>query len=108
MKMVKAIIRPERSADILSSLSQAGFRAATRTSVLGRGKQQGLRVGNVHYGEISKDVIIVVVENEDCDKVIEVITSAGRTGNGGAYGDGKIFIQDVERVVTISSGAEEL
>ncbi|MDR1643116.1 MAG: P-II family nitrogen regulator, partial [Clostridiales bacterium] len=64
MKMVKAIIRPERSADILSSLSQAGFRAATRTSVLGRGKQQGLRVGNVHYGEISKDVIIVVVENE--------------------------------------------
>jgi nitrogen regulatory protein PII 1 len=108
MKMVKAIVRPERSADILSSLSQAGFRAATRSSVLGRGKQQGLRVGNVHYGEISKDVITIVVHDKDEREVCEIIAKASRTGKDGAYGDGKLFVSDVERVITISSGLEEL
>jgi nitrogen regulatory protein PII 1 len=108
MKMVKAIVRPEKAAEVLSGLSGAGFRAATRSSVLGRGKQQGLKVGSVHYGEISKDVITIVVEDKDEEAVCAVILKAARTGKDGAYGDGKIFVLDVERAVTISSGADEL
>jgi nitrogen regulatory protein PII 1 len=106
--MVKAIVRPEKAADVLADLSEAGFRAATRSSVLGRGKQQGLKVGSVHYGEISKDIITVVVEDEEERKACDVIVNAARTGKDGAYGDGKIFVLDVERAITISTGEDSL
>ena len=43
MKMIKAIVRPEKSEDVLDALLAAGFAAATKMSVLGRGKQKGLK-----------------------------------------------------------------
>ncbi|MDR1542310.1 MAG: P-II family nitrogen regulator [Clostridiales bacterium] len=108
MKMIKAIVRPEKAADILACLNNAGFRAATRSSVLGRGKQQGLKVGSVYYGEISKENITIVVEDGEVDAVAEIISKIARTGKDGAYGDGKIFILDVLRAITISTGEESL
>ena len=44
MKMIKAIVRPEKSEDVLDALLAGGFAAATKMSVLGRGKQKGLKV----------------------------------------------------------------
>ena len=44
MKMIKAVVRPEKSAEVLESLRVAGFPAATKLSILGRGKQQGLKI----------------------------------------------------------------
>ena len=38
MKMIKAIVRPEKSEDVLDALLAGGFAAATKMSVLGRGK----------------------------------------------------------------------
>ena len=108
MKMIKAIVRPEKVEDVLDSLMQKGYLAATRMNVLGRGKQKGLKVGDTYYDEIPKEMIMIVVENEDEAKVEKIITEAARTANGGTYGDGKIFIMDVEKTVTISSGKAEL
>ena len=104
MKMVKAIVRPEKVSDIQVALVENKIYAATRSSVLGRGKQQGLKVGNIHYEEIPKESISIVVEDEQVDLVVSVISNAAKTGKEGAYGDGKIFVLPVEMAVTISSG----
>lgn len=108
MKMIKAMIRPEKTDLVLNKLNEAGFRAATRYSVLGRGKQRGLKVEDVYYDEIPKDTILIVVEDKDADKVAGIIAENAKTSKEGAFGDGKIFIQSVEKAITISSGKEEL
>ena len=106
MKMIKAIVRPEKSEDVLDALLAGGFAAATKMSM--RGKQKGLKVGDTYYDEIPKELIMLVVEDGDVDKVLKVIVENARVDKNGTYGDGKIFVSDVERAITISSGKDEL
>jgi nitrogen regulatory protein PII 1 len=106
MKMIKAVVRPEKSADVLDALLKAGFAAVTKTSVLGRGKQKGLKVGETYYDEIPKEMIMVAVNDEDVDKITKVIIDSAKVTKDGTYGDGKIFISTIERVITVSSGNE--
>jgi nitrogen regulatory protein PII 1 len=108
MKMVQAIIRPEKVAGTLAALEEAGLRGVTHSNVLGRGKQQGLKVGSIYYDEIPKDSIFIVVEDEDADRTAKIIIEAARSGREGTYGDGKIFVLPVDRVFTVSSGEEKL
>jgi len=108
MKMIKAVVRPEKSYAILAGLAEAGFAAATKISVLGRGKQRGLKMGEIYYDEIPKEMIIIVVEDKDVTAIIDIITKFARNTNGGSYGDGKIFILPVEEVYTISSKSNTL
>lgn len=107
MKMIKAIVRPEKASEVLTALCDAGFVSATRVSILGRGKQRGLKVSGVYYDEIPKEMFMMVVEDEQVEKAKKIIIETARTGKEGAFGDGKIFIIPVERTITISSGAEE-
>lgn len=108
MKMIKAIIRPEKVLEVLEALANAGFNAATRTSILGRGKQQGLKVGDVYYHEIPKEMIFIVVEDKDEEEVTRIIVNTAKTGKKGSFGDGKIFVLEVGKAITISSGKAEL
>jgi nitrogen regulatory protein PII 1 len=108
MKMIKAVVRPERVTPLMYELDQKGFSALTRISVLGRGKQRGLKVGDAYYDELPKDMLMMVVEDKDVDAVLEIIVRVCKSAGGGAYGDGKIFVSTVERVVTVSSGVEKL
>jgi nitrogen regulatory protein PII 1 len=75
--------------------------------VYGRGKQRGLKVGDVHYDELPKELLYVVVPEKDRQYVIQTIMNAARTGSKGAFGDGKIFVTPVEEVYTVSSGVRE-
>jgi nitrogen regulatory protein PII 1 len=45
MVMLRAIIRPEKTGEVVESLEKAGFPAMTKLDVLGRGKQRGIQVG---------------------------------------------------------------
>lgn len=108
MLMIKAIVRPEKTGEIMAELSEAGFPAVTKVDVVGRGKQRGVKVGNVVYDEIPKEMLIIVVEDEHKDDVISIISRKGKTGQTGAFGDGKIFVTQVEEVYTISSGSKGL
>ena len=108
MKMIKAIIRPEKAEDVLDVLMKNGFNAATRMAVLGKGKQKGLKVGEVYYDEIPKELIMIVVEDKDEDTVTKLILNTAKTDKNGNYGDGKIFVNDVDKAITISSGEVEL
>ena len=73
MKMIKAVVRPEKCDDVLNSLCEAGYRAVTRFGILGRGRQRGLKVEDVYYDEIPKEMLMLVVENEDVEKARTVI-----------------------------------
>jgi len=103
MLLVRAIIRPEKSGELLSELAAAGFPAATKMDVYGRGKQKGITVGEIHYDEIPKEMIMVVIDERDKDDIVSIIIRTARTG-GGNYGDGRIFISPVESAYTISTG----
>ncbi len=109
MLMIKAIVRPEKSNQILAELNDAGFPAVTKIDVVGRGKQRGVVVGDVVYDEIPKELLLMVVKDDrDKEDVISVIMKNAKTGEQGRYGDGKIFVSPVEEVYTISSGKKEL
>jgi nitrogen regulatory protein PII 1 len=105
--MVRAIVRPEKCDEVLAALMYAGFPAVTKMDVYGRGKQRGIRVGEVTYDELPKEMLFVVIKDDDKDFVVETILKAARTGTKGAFGDGKIFVSEVEEVYTVSSGAKE-
>ena len=107
MIMVRAIVRPEKVDEVLSALMYAGFPAVTKMDVYGRGKQRGMKVGEVTYDELPKELILTVIKDDDKDFVVETIMKASRTGTKGAFGDGKIFITSVEEVYTVSSGQRE-
>ncbi len=64
MLMIKAIIRPEKVGIVLSELCDAGFPAVTKLDVVGRGKQRGVKVGDVHYDELPKEMLMLVVSDE--------------------------------------------
>lgn len=108
MLMVKAIVRPEKVSTILSELCDAGFPAVTKFDVVGRGKQRGIKVQEIFYDEIPKQMLIIVVNDEDKDDIVKIINQNAKTGEKGAFGDGKIFIIPVEEVYTISSGTSGL
>ncbi len=101
MKLIKAIVRPEKVEDIVDALSNEGFPAFTKIDVVGRGKQGGLRVGEFVYDELPKILLLIAVNDEDVAKVIEVIRNNAYTGN---FGDGKIFVQPIEEAYTIRTG----
>ncbi|MBF0203006.1 MAG: P-II family nitrogen regulator [Desulfamplus sp.] len=107
MIMIRAIIRPEKSDAILAALMDAGFPAVTKYSVAGRGKQRGIKIGEVTYDEIPKTMLMSVVNANDKDFVIETIMKTAKTSGKGAFGDGKIFISEVQDVYTISSGIRD-
>jgi len=105
--MVRSIVRPEKTSAVLSALMDAGFPAATKLTVAGRGKQRGIKIGEITYDELPKVMLVTVVDSKDKDFVIETVMKAARSGDKGAFGDGKIFISPVEEMYTISSGVKE-
>lgn len=107
MIMVRAIIRPEKVNEVMSALMYAGFPAVTKMDVFGRGKQRGMKVGEVTYDELPKELLFTVIQESDKDFVVDTILKAARTGSKGAFGDGKIFVSPVEETYTVSSGQKE-
>jgi nitrogen regulatory protein PII 1 len=107
MILIRSIVRPEKVDDVLAALMEAGFPGVTKMSVVGRGKQRGIKIGEITYDEIPKELLLTVVKEQDKDFAIRTIIKAARTGDKGAFGDGKIFVVPVEEVYTISSGIKE-
>ncbi|MBA4687226.1 MAG: P-II family nitrogen regulator [Candidatus Galacturonibacter soehngenii] len=103
MLLVRAIIRPEKVGVVLSELLSAGYPAVTKMDVYGRGKQKGVKVGEVYYDEIPKDMLLMVVDDADKDDMVKIIMKYARTGESGHFGDGRIFVSPVEEAYTIST-----
>jgi nitrogen regulatory protein PII 1 len=106
MLMVRAIVRPDKADEVMAALMVDGFPAVTRMNVAGRGKQRGIKIGDVTYDEIPKELLLMVIKDKDKDFVVQKIIEVARTGKG-SFGDGKIFVSPVEEVYTVSSGIKE-
>ncbi len=102
MKMIRAIVRPEKSRYVIDALSDKGFNSVTEIDVYGRGKQKGITIGSVKYDELPKIMLLIIVEDEDEKIVIDTILNSAKTGDG-TMGDGRIFVIPVESAYTIST-----
>jgi nitrogen regulatory protein P-II 1 len=97
MKMIIAIIRPEKLQTVKDSLKEAGIRGLTITPVRGRGSQGGLcfttRVEKVCIDELEKIKLEIVVEDDQKQLVLDTVKEAASTGH---IGDGRMFVLQVE------------
>ena len=128
MKMIYAIVRPEKVYEVNKALADAGYGASTKWSVAGRGKQHGIQVGELVYDEMSKNMLMIVCDddgqvygkrrrrydrgNAACDdddknEIIDIIMDTAQTGESGNSGDGRIFVLPVEESYTISSQSKD-
>ncbi len=102
MKMVQAVIRPERLDSVKKALEDKGFIAMTIIEVKGRGEQKGItleyRGKKIEVDTLPKIKLEIVVKDEEVDTIISIIRAAGRTGK---FGDGKIFILPVEMMAKV-------
>ena len=105
MQMIRAIVRPNKVTDIVEALEKDSFVSLTKTDVFGRGKQRGIHTAELQFDELPKTMLMLVVEDGDKDKVLEIIQASAHTGK---YGDGKIFVNPVESAYTIRTGASGL
>lgn len=105
MKMLRAILRPEKTEDVVDALTEAGYVALSKMEVVGRGKQKGIHIGSVYYDELPKTMLMLVIEDENVEEVVEIINLIAYTGN---FGDGKIFLSPVEETYTIRTGNKGL
>ena len=104
MKMIVAVVRPERLQADKDGLSSVGVCGMTITHVTGRGKQRGLvfttRVGEFIVDEMEKVKLEIVVDDGQVDDVIASIRENADTGHPG---DGRIFIVPVLESIRIRS-----
>lgn len=105
MKMVIAIIRPQRMEMVKNALEKVGIFGLTVNEVKGRGRQKGVtqmwRGSKYRVDLLQKIEIIVVVKEVDVDKCIRTIVESARTGE---IGDGKIFVLPLEKTIRIRTG----
>ncbi len=108
MKMVVAIVRPDKLNDVLEALFRAEVRGLTITRVQGHGGEMD-RVetyrGTTVKMELSEKVRLEIgVSDHFVEPTVGAILAAGRTGT---VGDGKIFVLPVEKVYRIRTGEQD-
>ena len=101
MKLIRAMIRPEREESVVDELERAGIVSLTKMDVLGRGQQRGIQVGATIYDELPKVQLLLIVEDAKVSAALAAIEAGAKTGQ---HGDGKIFISPVEAAYTIRTG----
>jgi nitrogen regulatory protein P-II 1 len=105
MKKIEAIIRPEKLNAVKDVLSEIGVQGMTVSNVMGFGNQKGYtqiyRGQEIETRLLLKIKLEVVISNEIADQVIATIIKTAKTGK---FGDGKIFVFDVENTIRIRTG----
>lgn len=106
MKMLIAVIRPERLQCVKDALKDVGIMGMTIIHVTGHGEQMGLvfttRVGEFIVDEIEKIQLEIVLDDDKVQLAVDTIRSKAETGHPG---DGRIFILPVEQSIRIRSEA---
>lgn len=107
MKKVTAIIKPFKLDDVREALSDLGVNGMTVSEVKGFGRQKGhtelYRGAEYMVDFLPKMKIEIVVSEDMLDQVVDSILETAQTGK---IGDGKIFVEPVERVIRIRTSEE--
>ena len=108
MKLVVAIIRPEKLDDVQSALAERDVYLMTVTDVRGCGRQKGYtevyRGTEVQIRLVPKLKLEIAVNEAFVEATVEAIVHAARTEPSGQIGDGKIFVLPLEDCVRIRTG----
>jgi nitrogen regulatory protein P-II 2 len=108
MKMIVAIIRPEKLEAVQNALNQSDVYLMTVTDVRGCGRQRGFT--EVYRGTeyqvrlLPKLKLEIAVNDAFVDATVEAILHAARTGDTGQIGDGKIFVLALDDCIRIRTG----
>jgi len=105
MKLVTAIIRPDKLDDVTQAVCAAGARGLTATQVRGFGRQFGHlspdRPEDAAALVLPKLRIDILTGDELAWPVAEAIAKASNTGT---IGDGKLWISPVEDAMRVRTG----
>jgi nitrogen regulatory protein P-II 2 len=108
MKLIKAIIRPNKLEEVKDALTKLNIAGMTVTEVRGHGKQKGhtavYRGKEYNVSLLPKMEIETVVSDGVVDEAIRAIIGAARTGE---IGDGRVFVIPVEQAYRIRTGEKD-
>ena len=109
MKLIKAIVRPNKVDDVKEALGRISLPGMTVTEVRGHGKQKGhtavYRGKEYNVSLLPKMQVEVVVPDTIAEEAIRVIVEAARTGE---IGDGRVFVLPVDASYRIRTGEREV
>ena len=109
MKRVEAIIKPFKLEDVKDALAEIGITGMTVSEVKGYGSQKGhseLYRGAEYVVDFLPKIKMDMIVSEDMvEQTIATIVEAARTGK---IGDGKIFVSDIEKIIRIRTGEEDV
>ena len=109
MKLITAIIRPDKLNDVLEALFNRDVRGLTISRAQGHGGEteqvETYRGTTVKMELVQKVRVEIGVSDTFVEPTVEAIMGAARTGE---VGDGKIFVLPVERVYRIRTGEEDM
>jgi len=105
MKLIKAIVRPNKVDDVRAALEKMNLSGMTVTEVRGHGKQKGhtaiYRGKEYNVSLLPKMEIEVVVADEVAADAVKAIIETARTGE---IGDGRVFVLPVGQTYRIRTG----
>jgi nitrogen regulatory protein P-II 1 len=105
MKKLEIVIRPEKLEELKEILEESKANGLMITNIMGYGNQKGYKQiyrGNVtNVNLLPKVKVETIVPPDIAEIVIDKVIKQIKTGN---YGDGKIFVYDVDDVVRIRTG----
>jgi nitrogen regulatory protein P-II 1 len=108
MKLITAVIRPEKLASVKEALFRLGVTGVTISRVSGHGGEREIlehyRGTQVRLEFHEKVQVQTAVSEQFVDRTVKTISAAARTGE---VGDGKIFVQALERVIRIRTAEED-
>jgi nitrogen regulatory protein PII len=109
MKLIKAIVRPNKVDEVREALEELNISGMTVTEVRGHGKQKGhtaiYRGKEYNVSLLPKMEIELVVGDEIADEAIKAIIQAARTGE---IGDGRVFVMPVGESYRIRTGEQAI
>ena len=107
MKLIKAIVRPNKVDDVRDALEKLSISGMTVTEVRGHGKQKGhtaiYRGKEYNVSLLPKMEVEVVVDDAAVDDAVKAIIQTARTGE---IGDGRVFVMPVEQSFRIRTGEQ--
>ncbi len=108
MKLIVAIIRPDKLDDVQRALAEKDVYLMTVSDVRGCGRQRGYtevyRGQEVQVRLLPKLKLEIAVSEPFVEAAVEAIVHSARTGDTGNVGDGKIFVLGLDDAIRIRTG----
>ena len=106
MKKLEAIIKSDKTSEVVTAVREAGAKGVTVTDIKGQGSgarpmiRSGRGTSQLRAEYNNMESIMTIVEDSQVDEIVSVITKTAYTGNSG---DGIIIVNDVAKVINIAS-----